>query len=412
MCKEFGVEDIASWLVEVTTATAAPYTAPPTLNPLNLGEVYSQPRLAAALDCARQLQRAAAQLLAEADQLLTDVPAVDDTLELFMQAADSIAIAALLREQAQPSRQEGRALSTGSVPRLRLLPITERMVRLILGVAGVRSRYVPTPSGALHMYDAPGRGQSSPIVLVHGLGTSAGTFSRMALALRPTVRRVLVPDLPDHGFSSGLSWVTVEEIYQSVSAALLRELDEPAVMYGHCLGGAFAVRFAAEHPDRVRALVMGSPVAPMAADESAELLSAFRIDSSVAFRALLARTFHRKPWFASLLAGEMRAHFARPELVKLWDALCQAEFPTAAHLRSLPMPALLLWGRSDRLLPRTTFDFYRAYLPPDTAIEEIESVGHFPHIDAPDKLVQRLLAFASRNVAASKAQAVRSIGHG
>ncbi|WP_425499245.1 alpha/beta fold hydrolase [Natronosalvus rutilus] len=72
-----------------------------------------------------------------------------------------------------------------------------------------------------------------------------------------TTHRVIVPDLPGHGAST----VTANAMDADAVKAWLGELIEqtcptPPTLVGHLLGGAIATRFASNHSDRLRGLVL------------------------------------------------------------------------------------------------------------------------------------------------------------
>lgn len=123
--------------------------------------------------------------------------------------------------------------------------------------------------GPLHYLDLPARRpagrspQGPPIVLVHGLGGSVVDW----LALAPDLaedHRVLVPDLPGHGYSPAAGR---RPDIGGLARLLARFLDatsaRDAVLIGNSLGGAVAARHAAEHPGATRGLVLVDPVLPL-----------------------------------------------------------------------------------------------------------------------------------------------------
>jgi pimeloyl-ACP methyl ester carboxylesterase len=55
---------------------------------------------------------------------------------------------------------------------------------------------------------------------------------------------------------------------------------------------------------------------------------------------------------------------------------------------------LLVWGRSERLLPESHFDYYREVLPAHAVLERPEGLGHMPQADSPRRVAERILAFA------------------
>ena len=55
----------------------------------------------------------------------------------------------------------------------------------------------------------------------------------------------------------------------------------------------------------------------------------------------------------------------------------------AEQLRALPMPTLLIWGQSEKLLPYEGLDFFRAHLPAHAEIHEVKGFGHMPQMEHP-----------------------------
>ena len=74
-------------------------------------------------------------------------------------------------------------------------------------------------------------------------------------------------------------------------------------------------------------------------------------------------------------------------------------------LAALAMPILLLWGQSERLLPKSSLAYLRRHLPGHAIIEEPAGFGHCPHIDDPARLAARLVAFATAACAVGLAAA-------
>lgn len=107
----------------------------------------------------------------------------------------------------------------------------------------------------LHVVRA-GQG-SPPIVFIHGLGSSATTWSRCMELLGPT-HEVIAVDLLGHGGSP----VPDDPALYTRDAALadiddvLATLPEPAVLVGHSLGGYLALAHAATRPGMAKGIVI------------------------------------------------------------------------------------------------------------------------------------------------------------
>ena len=276
-----------------------------------------------------------------------------------------------------------------------LLPLAERLGRLELRRRGFASKHVSTPHGLVHAYDAPGTGSLPPAVVLHGLGSAAIPFAPVLDRLRRDVRRVVAPDFPGHGLSPDASGpLTPGALVTTVATAIDALVDEPAIVVGHSLGGAVALRYALARPERVRALVLVSPAgAPATEAEWRALRDAFDVGSRAEALAFLRRLYHRTPWFAQLLAHELPASLERRAVRDLLASASNDDAPPPEALRALPMSILLLWGQSERLLPETHFQYFATSLPEHAVIERPEGFGHCPHADAPAALAARIAEF-------------------
>ena len=274
-----------------------------------------------------------------------------------------------------------------------LLPLLDRAVHAALLRRGVASSRVATPLGAIHVYDAPGRGPAPTAVLLHGLSASAGSYAPMIARLRRRACRVLAPDLPGHGRSDEPSApLTPERLFDAMTAALDELLDDqPCVLIGNSLGGAVAAEYAIRRPEQVRALVLLSPAgAASSPEELDELRRAFDIGNRRDALAFLARVQHRAPPAMRVVAHEL-PHLMRRRAVR--DVLASATTGGSidpAALARLPMPILLWWGSSERILPASHLAWYRRNLPAHAVIERPPAIGHCPQLDDPAALDARL----------------------
>ncbi len=105
---------------------------------------------------------------------------------------------------------------------------------------------------------AKGPPSGPPLVMLHGVTQKWQTFLPMfpTLIMRWQIHGL---DFRGHGASSPADdgYLIVDYVRDAV--AVLHELDEPAVIYGHSLGAMVAPAVAAEVPERVRAVVLEDP---------------------------------------------------------------------------------------------------------------------------------------------------------
>ena len=120
---------------------------------------------------------------------------------------------------------------------------------------------IQAPSGRLIVWE---HGQGPPLVLMHGFGNRAASELEIGARLA-TSYHVLMPDLPAHGESDAPPGpINFGVMLQSIDA-LVDYLHAPRViLVGRSLGGAVAVYYARQHPDRVVRVVDVSAVVPFA----------------------------------------------------------------------------------------------------------------------------------------------------
>jgi pimeloyl-ACP methyl ester carboxylesterase len=285
-----------------------------------------------------------------------------------------------------------------------VLSMVERATRRALNASGFESRWVETRIARQHFYDAKGRGDLPPVVVLHGINSAATPFGPLIQSLRPKVRRVLALDAPAHGFSSPPKVpLTLTAYFEGIRELLDRELHEPAILVGNSLGGGMALKYALNRPERVCGLFLASPAgASMDPEAFKRFLLTFRLESKEEALAFIRRLYHKTPWFAPLIAGDVKLLFAREAIQLLTSAATVGDLFTAEQLSELTVPAHLLWGRSDRLMPPESLLFFKRSLPPHATIEEPEGFGHCPHLDAPRRFAKKILEFAQGVVKATR----------
>jgi pimeloyl-ACP methyl ester carboxylesterase len=140
--------------------------------------------------------------------------------------------------------------------------------------------------------------------------------------------------------------------------------------------------------------VLVSPAgARIAEHELREIVTAFDIKNRAEARRLLDRIYHRPPWFVALFAHEFPDLMSRPAVRDILEHATVESTPGPDQLAKLTMPILLLWGRSEKLLPRSALAYFREAMPKHAIIEEPIDLGHAPQIEAPERVADRVLAF-------------------
>lgn len=245
-----------------------------------------------------------------------------------------------------------------------------------------------------------------PLVLLHGLAERCQVFDWLAPRLAPQLRLAAI-DLPGFGASPALpgGGFDLGEVCRRVEAAIGElGLVRPALL-GHSLGGGVAVRYAAERPGAVRALTL---IAPAGLIATGAVRSSWRRPRRHALGRLLIRA--AAPFIASR-PGLRRRAFARVvgDPATLDRALAHELLMGAAMGRSTPaagieivyaglrdridaltLPALVVWGESDRVVaPRYAAQLRDAL--PNGRLLLLPGIGHVPMCEAPELVASAVL---------------------
>ncbi|HSR86622.1 MAG TPA: alpha/beta fold hydrolase [Streptosporangiaceae bacterium] len=216
-----------------------------------------------------------------------------------------------------------------------------------------------------------GRGDADIVVLLHGGGPGASSWSNFGKNMPVLAKRfrVLMMDLPGYGQSAARP-VTGHffTVAAQALAGLLDQLDvEKVHLIGNSLGGGTALKFALDHPDRVGRLVLMGP--------GGLTLNVFAPDPTEGVRRLME--FGAPPGPSrEKMAAFLRTMVYDQRLVT--DELIDERFAVASQPRALATmvamggsffgehaddgmlwreahrvkhEVLLIWGREDRVNP-------------------------------------------------------------
>ena len=259
-----------------------------------------------------------------------------------------------------------------------------------------RFRRIETRSGSWSLASA---GQGEPVLLLHGLGATKGSFLPTIAGLAPSFE-VIAVDLP--GF--GDSWKPLDAPYHPpfFAAALVELLDalgiERAHLVGNSMGGRIAIEMGLRHPARVGRLGLLAP--SLAWRRTRPLAPLIRmLDPRLGFvqvapRPVVERIVHwiipeaAPGWVRAGVDEFLRVYLTPRGRVALYAAARQIylEEPHGTkgfwtRLPRLAAPALFIWGVHDRLVPLGFATHVRATLPSARHLEL--DCGHVPQIERP-----------------------------
>jgi pimeloyl-ACP methyl ester carboxylesterase len=262
--------------------------------------------------------------------------------------------------------------------------------------------YVRLTNGVTH-YRLQGPPTGPMVVLVHGGTIPMWTWDRQVPALIAAGHRVLTYDAFGRGYSDRPAVVYDRHLYRSQLRELVDSLGiaGPFDLIGVSMGGATAVSFTAAYPQRVRRLVLISPVVR---DYSVPRMFQVPILGEVAARVYGLRVLVQRsqaffadspnPDHYKVLMHEQMSYrgFTASVLSMLRnDGLGDytAEYRAVGQQ---DRPVLLLWGTGNSEVTRSMIDIVRTEIP-NSVFRPIEESGHGILFQQPELINHQLLEF-------------------
>ena len=268
-------------------------------------------------------------------------------------------------------------------------------------------------------------GSGSPLVLVHGLGSSAGVEFFFNLEPLAANHRVLAIDLPGFGKSDKpILDYTIDLFVRAVRDLMAAEQIDRAAVMGVSMGGRVALGLALESPESVERLILVDALgvgAPRRVLAYRVLLTrglgeltlsgtarALRRMKPATIRRFWSWYLRRPQSMDSLLTDQRIADhgvlLSSPEYRAAYLSALRSiagmrdlrdGVSVKDRLKELRMPTLLVWGRHDHIFPAAHAEAALEQLP-DGRVEIFEASGHTPQMEEPERFNRLILDFLSR----------------
>jgi esterase len=243
-------------------------------------------------------------------------------------------------------------------------------------------------------------GDGPPLVVLHGLFSSAGNWRSIAQSLADT-HRVISVDLRNHGDSPWADTMSYPEMAADVLQLIDRQdIERPAIL-GHSMGGKTAMALALLHPERVGRLIVVD-VAPVGyADHLGLLADAMR---SAGLPGMFGQTevWQRLTRLVPVLMQQPAASNAlvdfRANLPGITASIqCLAGFPTELRSLRFTQPVHVIAGTRSAYVGQLDGSAFR---PMFEQIEtDVVEAGHWIHAELPERFVACVAAALHRKPA-------------
>jgi len=262
-------------------------------------------------------------------------------------------------------------------------------------------RYFVDALGIRTAYYTAGAPGGRPVLLLHGMSTSADSFRETMHELAGRFW-LLAPDIPGFGYSDNTDPYTVPHLVEWL-AAFRQALDlPPLALVGHSFGGILAAAFALSYPEDVTHLLLVAP-AILSHQNYPALLK--KVGASLRLLELGSAVSQSRP----LVKRQVRVPFHDPDRQheSVWQrrlADYQQARASALVLKStafydlrpqlarLQPPTCLVWGENDPVVPASDAGVLAAMIP-NTAIIILPQCGHAPMLEHQGKFQEIARSF-------------------
>jgi pimeloyl-ACP methyl ester carboxylesterase len=239
-------------------------------------------------------------------------------------------------------------------------------------------------------------GSGAPLVFMHGAG---GLFAENPFLDKLAERyHVFAPEFPAYGES------TDDELLEDMLDFALHGWDviatlgltKPCVI-GHSMGGMIAAEMACLAPHDLAKLVLVAPAGLWIPEHPIPDIFSFLPHEFAQY------LFHDRAQGEALLTGGL--DLKNPEALKEFYIANSKRMSMAGkilfpipnrrlskRLYRLTAPTLLIWGKSDKLIPPVYADYWKKAIP-QAQLVTIDNAGHMPPYEQPEDFVAAVSSF-------------------
>lgn len=268
------------------------------------------------------------------------------------------------------------------------------------------SKFIEVEGIKLHYQE---KGEGTPLVLIHGYGSSSYTWRDV---FEPLVEnfRVIAVDLKGFGFSEKPDGDYTRRGQAVLVQKFLDKLKiEKAWFAGSSMGGEVSLNVALQNAERVAGLILVDSAGVESVKGSSKTPSRFKIPFvGRAFIALglmnnsLVRESLERSYFDDSKVTEnlvdayylpLSTNYGQRAALRAqqqWDF-----HPIEDDLSKVKVPTMLIWGKEDLVTPLEGGKKMNASIE-DSKLVVFENCGHLPQEEMPEKTVREILKFTGK----------------
>ena len=263
------------------------------------------------------------------------------------------------------------------------------------------SKFIEIDGMQVHYRD---EGSGMPLVLIHGTAASLHTWDAWTNELKNNYR-VIRLDIPAFGLTGPHPAQDYSiETYASFIDHFLAKLNVDSIyLSGNSLGGNIAWYYAAEHPEKVKKLILIDPSGYPRDGEMPWIFKLARtpvLNSIIRYitpKSIIEKNLQQVYFDDSKITSKLIDRYYDMALregnrTAFIDRAKTDMIDHTSKLKALTTPTLLIWGKEDSWIPVSDGNRFLSDLP-NAQLVILENSGHVPMEENPEESLEILLNF-------------------
>jgi len=255
----------------------------------------------------------------------------------------------------------------------------------------IQSRRLTLHGVQLDVYE---QGQGRPILVLHGEDGPCPQVPFSALLVNQGW--VILPTHPGFGHAPDVADIDTVDDLAYLYLDLLDEYDlQDAVVIGCSLRGWIAAEMAVKSTARLSRMILVSPLGIKVGDrETRDIPDIFALPPEEVVRLQYHDPTQATLDYTSLSDDELLVIARNREATALYAWEPYFHNPKLRQrLHRIAIPTLLVWGASDRFVTSGYYGTAYRDAIPNAQLAVIDRAGHWPHVEQPEAVVERVGAF-------------------
>ena len=235
-------------------------------------------------------------------------------------------------------------------------------------------------------------GSGPAILILHGWGGSSDSWAKVQESLS-TEFKVICPDLPGFGKTNtpALPWKLNDYLDFVLKFSSEIGMDK-FILIAHSFGGRISIKLAAEHPDKIIKMVLTAPAGlKVRPNLKTKVIFLIAAAGNIIFSLKPLRVF--KNWTRDLFYFFIRkGDYAKANETMKETMKNVLSEDLLSYLNQIKTKTLIIWGKKDKMVPlEHAYILHRSI--ENSELRIFDKVGHSPHLEVPERLINIIKSF-------------------